>query len=136
MAQFKNFGDVSPEHGQTWLAYGDTDYANCVEVMSGADIGLADNQYRIESGSIYFSPSHWDSALDVIGCDRIGPPTYDEVALAFHAFAGFDEYWFRVIVQIGAKPDDWTARQDAPKADTVLHGNTKISRYLERFWLY
>lgn len=137
--QYINFGDISPEHGQVWIANdGDTDFAPVVEILSGSDIGLADNQYRIERGSIYFSPRDWDAALATIGFDMIGPPDFLTVALAFHAYGGFDRDTFGgfEIVQVGKRPDDWTASgTTCEDPDTILHGNASIARYLERNYL-
>lgn len=87
---YVNFGDMSAQHGQFWIARGGDDYAECVEIIAGSDIGLAENQYRIEKGSIYFSPDNWDAALSVVGFDKIGPPEYLEIAYAFNAYMGFE----------------------------------------------
>lgn len=136
LEDFKNFGDISPEHVQTWIRYGDADYAEVVEIMSGRDVGLADNQYEIRTGSIYFSPTHWNYALGI--CDvRIGPPEYWEVASSFNCYHGFDEdYNSQTVVQIGKKIDDLTlhgTRREDP--DIVLHGNSSISKYLKENYL-
>lgn len=134
-----NFGDVSPSHGQVWITNdGAADYAPIVEIMAGADIGLADNQYRIERGKVYFSPRNWDAALVCCGIDRIGPPDFFEVACAFNAYQGFDrDTWGGFeIVQVGRKPDDWTARGTTCETpDKVLHGNASIRLYLQRNYL-
>ena len=135
---FENFGDVSPSYGQTWIRYGGADYAECVTIIAGSDVGLADNQYMIERGSIYFSPVNWDSALSCCDSGIYGPPTYAEVAYAFNACQGMDRDTFGgfAIVQIGKKPDDWTARGttcDTP--DIVLHGNASIKKYLKENYL-
>jgi hypothetical protein len=134
--KYENFGDMSVHHGQIWIANdGGSDYALVVEILSGTDIGLADNQYRIETGSIYFSPDSWNAALDCCGIDRIGPPDFLEIAYAFNCYQGFDRDSFE-IVQIGKKLDDWTAGgTTCDDPDQVLHGNASISRYLEREYL-
>ena len=138
MTHWRNFGDVSPGYGQTWIAPGGDDYARIVSVLSGSEIGLADNQYVIERGSIYFSPQEWNSALDCCGMDIIGPPEYAEIAYAFNAYMGFDrDIWggFQ-IVQVGKKPDYWTAAgTTCEDPDVILHGNANISRYLEAEFL-
>jgi hypothetical protein len=139
MARYQNFGDVSPQHGQTWISpEGGDDCAPVVEINSGSDIGLADNQYMIERGSIYFFPNNWNNALACCGIDRIGPPEFLEIAYGFKAYQGFDrDTWGGFeIVQIGRKPDDWTASgTTCTDPDKVLHGNTSIRRYLEREYL-
>ena len=136
--QYENFGDVSPEHGQTWIRYGGNDYADCVTIISGSDIGIADNQYMIEAGSIYLSPDNWDSALSCCDTGIYGPPEYHQVAYAFFAYMGMDRdiYGGFEIVQVGAKPDDWTARgTTCEEPDTVLHGNASIEKYLSENYL-
>ena len=137
--KYENFGDASPAYGQTWIANdGAADYAPVVEIMSGADIGLADNQYRIERGTIYFSPNNWNAALSCSGIDRIGPPEFFETACAFNAYQGFDrDTWGgSEIVQVGRKPDDWTARgTTCTEPDVILHGNASIRLYLKRNYL-
>ena len=139
MSKYVNFGDVSPEHGQIWIANeGDSDFAPVVEILSGSDIGLADNQYMIQRGSIYFSPDNWNAALACLGVDRIGPPEFLEIAYAFNAYQGFDRdtYGGFEIVQVGKTLDDWTARgTTCTEPDRVLHGNASIKRYLAREWL-
>ena len=138
LAEYENFGDVSPQHGQTWIRYGGDDYADCVEILSGSDVGLADNQYMIRRGSVYFSPWAWDSAMSCCDTGIYGPPTYADIAYAFNAYQGIDlDTWGGFeIVQIGAKPDDFCARGttcDSP--DKILHGNTCIEKYLRENWL-
>ena len=138
LTDYENFGDVSPQYGQTWIRYGGDGYAEVVEILSGSDIGLADNQYRIESGSIYFSPQNWDSAMACCGTGIYGPPTYADIAYAFNAYQGFDRdcYGGFEIVQVGAKPDDFCAMGTTCESpDIVLHGNASIERYLRRAWL-
>lgn len=138
MTRFTNFGDISPDHGQTWIAFGGDDYAVCVEIISGSDISLADNQYLIKRGSIYFSPHNWNAALEAVGFDIIGPPEYLEIAYAFNVYHGYDrDHWGGFeIVQIGKIVNDWCASGTAcAEPDKVLHGNTSISRYLESEWL-
>ena len=107
--------------------------------MSGSDIQLADNQYQISKGSIYFSPGNWNSALASCGRDIIGPPEYLEIAYAFVAYQGFDRDPYTLgftIVQIGHKVDDWTASgTTCDDPDVILHGNASIERYLEREYL-
>ncbi len=136
---YVNFGDVSPVYGQTWISDdGGPDWAPVVEILSGSDIGLADNQYRIECGSIYFSPNSWNAALDCCGIDRIGPPEFLEIAYAFNAYQGFDRDRWRgfEIVQVGKRLDDWTASgSTCTDPDVVLHGNASIRRYLAREYL-
>lgn len=133
-----NYGDVSPQHGQTWIRRGGDDYADCVTILSGSDIGLADNQYMIERGSIYFSPDNWNSALDCCDSGIYGPPEYLDVAYAFQAYQGIERDTFDgfAIVQVGKTLDDWTARgASCEEPDCVLHGNASISRYLENNYL-
>ena len=135
--EYVNFGDVSAQHGQFWIAFGDDDWATCVEITAGCEVGLADNQYRIEKGSIYFSPGHWDAALSVVGFDKIGPPEYLEIAYAFNAYMGFDrDTWGVEIVQIGKVMDDWTVfGTTCDDPNVVLHGNCSIDKYLRENWL-
>lgn len=138
MTRFTNFGDISPDHGQTWIAPGGDDYADCVEIISGSDISLADNQYMIQSGSIHFSPSNWNAALKTVGFDVIGPPEYLEIAYAFNTYQGYDrDLWHGFeIVQIGKIADDWCASgTTCDDPDKVLHGNASICKYLESEWL-
>lgn len=138
-----NFGDVSPDHGQLWIcdAYPDStqDFAECVEIIGGSDIGLADNQYRIQRGSIYMpldDARKVASALGVIG-KTSSLATWIDKALAFHAYHGADpDYHGFEIVQHGKRLDDWTASGttcDAP--DVVLHGNASLTKYLAQNWL-
>ena len=134
---YKNFGDISIWHNQTWIAFGGDDYAECVETISSFDLEtLADNQLRIERGSIYFSPRNWDSALDCCGIDRIGPPEYYELAYAFKAYQGVDSEWVE-IVQFGKNPiTDFMQRPwDVETANTILHGNKSAENYLEEEYL-
>ena len=136
---YTNFGDVSISHGQVWIANdGDSDFAPVVETHSGADIGLADNQYRIERGTIYFSSDNWNAAMQCCGIDRIGPPDFLEIAYAFYAYQGFDRdcYGGFEIVQVGKTLDDWTAAgTTCHDPDTVLHGNARIEKYLAENYL-
>lgn len=136
--EYENFGDVSPQHGQTWIRYGGDDYADVVEILSGSDAGLADNQYMIRQGSIYFSPQNWDSAMACCDTGIYGPPTYADIAYAFNAYQGFDldTYGGFEIVQVGSKPDDWTASGTTCESpDVVLHGNASIENYIRQNWL-
>lgn len=136
--EFENFGDVSPEYGQTWIRHGGDDYAECVEIWSGSDIGLADNQYQIRKGSIYFDPRNWDAAMSCCDTGIYGPPTYADIAYAFNAYCGMemDSWGGFEIVQIGKNPDDWTARgTTCDEPDTVLHGNASIEKYLTENYL-
>lgn len=137
--RFINYGDVSPEHGQEWIAYGGDDYAEIVTIRSGSDLQLADNQYMIERGTIYFSPNNWDSALSIYGFnEQVGPPEYWQVAVAFNAYQGFDRDCWRgfEIVQVGKHPDDWTASgTTCENPDVTLHGNASIEIYLKREYL-
>jgi len=142
MTNYVNFGDVSPEHGQLWIDLDQDssfpDCTDCVEILCGSDIGLADNQYMISSGSIYFSPDNWDSALSVIGLDSfIGPPTFADVAYAFNAYQGFDRPYgqWDSIVQVGKDLDDWTASGSQYESETTLHGNASIQLYINRNYL-
>lgn len=130
-----NFGDVSVNHGQVWIGEGDSDYAECVEILSGSDVGLADNQYMIRKGSIYFSPDRWNDAMST--CDMIHPPTFKDVAYAFFVYQGMDldTYGGFTIVQIGKELDDWTARGTTHESDVILHGNASIEKYLESEYL-
>jgi hypothetical protein len=134
--EYVNFGDASPAYGQLWIANdGASDYAPCVEILSGRDIGLADNQYMITRGSIYFSPDRWNAALLCLGNDTIGPPKFLEIAYAYSAYQGFDrDTWGGVeIVQVGKKLDDWTASgSTCDDPDVILHGNASIRLYLQR----
>jgi hypothetical protein len=135
---YENFGDVSPQHGQTWIRFGGDDYADVVEILSGSDAGLADNQFMVRRGSVYFSPQNWDSAMSCCDTGIYGPPTYAHIAYAFYAYEGFDQdsYGGFEIVQVGSKPDDFCAMGttcDSP--DTVLHGNASIEKYIRQNWL-
>ncbi len=135
--QYENFGDCSADHGQVWIKNdGGDDFAPVVEIMSGADIGLADNQYMIQRGSIYFSPDNWDMILghlDWRSRDRIGPPEFLEIAYGFYSYQGFDRDTFGgfEIVQVGRVLDDWTARgTTCDNPDVILHGNASIEKYI------
>lgn len=133
---WQNYGDASPDHRQIWIS-GDSrdDYASCVEMLSGQDVSLAENQYRIESGSIYLG-GDWSGPMSCCGWDKIGPPEFLEIAEMVNAYQGFDPDVFGFdIVQIGAKPNDWNASGSTCADPTVLHGNTSIERYLRDAWL-
>lgn len=136
---YENFGDASIEYGQVWISSdGGDDYAPIVTVLSGSDIGLADNQYLIERGSIYFSPDNWNSALACLGDETIGPPQFLDIAFAFYCYQGFDRDYWRgsEVVQVGKNPDDWTARgTTCDEPDVVLHGNASIEKYLAKEYL-
>ena len=134
---YRNFGDSSIWHNQIWVKYGGDDYAECVETIGNSDLeNLADNQLRIEVGSIYFSPRNWDSALGCCGVDRIGPPEYFEVAYAFKAYQGVDSDWVEV-VQFGKKPvvDFMRYPWNVEPANTILHGNKSAVKYLNEEYL-
>jgi len=136
--QWENFGDVSPQHGQTWIRYGGEDYAEIVQVLCGSDVGLAENQYLIGTGDIYFSAENWDSALDCVGFDTYGPPPYSEAAYAFNAYQGFDQdIWVGFeIVQVGKQADDFCAMDSTcDDPDVVLHGNASFAKYLQQNYL-
>ncbi len=142
MTDYVNFGDVSPEHGQLWIDLDQDssfpDCADCVEILSGSDIGLADNQYMLSVGSIYFSPDNWGSALSVIGLDSfVGPPTFATIACAFNAYQGFERSDIQCdnIVQVGKVLDYWIAQGPQYESETILHGNASIQRYIERNYL-
>lgn len=139
-----NFGDVSPEHGQVWIrdatVDSDQDFAECVEIIAGRDVGLADNQYMIWRGSIYI-PLH-DSERMTAALECIGKTpslaTWIDKAMAFHAYAGMDQDTFGgfEIVQVGKRLDDWTAAgTTCTEPDKVLHGNASIMKYLAREYL-
>ena len=135
--EWKNYGDVSPWHGQLWLRVGGEDWAECVEIIGPGDFEcLADNQIMIEFGSVFISPqwADWQSALECVGFEFNGPPEFMTLAMSFHAYRGqeYDTYQPRQIVQFGAKPEiesmpSWV---DPLKADIVLHGNTKPENYI------
>lgn len=140
MTDYVNFGDVSVNHGQVWIKDdGDDDFARVVTIHSGSDVGLADNQYMIECGSIYFDPNNWISALSGCGQEsRIGPPEFLEIAYGFYCYRGFDRDTFGgfEIVQIGKTLDDWTARgTSCDDPDKILHGNASIDKYLREEFL-
>ena len=134
---WKNFGDMSPQHGQTWIS-GDSsdDFADVVSVLCGSDVGLAENQYRLERGSIYLG-GDWESAMDCVGFDTIGPPEFLEIAYMVNAYRGYDRDHCGGfdIVQIGKTLDDFTASGTTCDDATILHGNTSIAKYIEREWL-
>ena len=130
-----NFGDVSPDHGQTWIS-GDSrdDFANVVEVIAGPDLGMPENSYHIGRGVIYFSPDNWDRALECCDSGIYGPPTFYDVAYAFNAYQGYDQdsYGGVEIVLVGKRKDLNGFDSDFDRdPDTILHGNTKISNYIE-----
>ncbi len=136
MTRFKNFGDVSISHGQDWIAPGDWhDFADVVSIHSGIDVGIADNQYRIEKGTVYLSPANWNAALDCCGVDTIGPPEFLQIAEAFYRYQGVDRYAVE-FVQVGKTLDDWTAcGTTMVEPDKVLHGNASIEKYLHDNYL-
>lgn len=137
-SDWQNLGDVNPEHGQLWIKPGGDDYAEYVETIGPGDLeSLGDNQLLILRGSIYFSPDHWQAALEC--CDalngRAGPPDYLDVARAFHAYHGgdLDTWGGETVVQVGRAPGDagsWRHHVEPRAADVVLHGNAKIARYI------
>lgn len=136
--EWVNFGDCSIGHGQTWISGNSTDdYADIVTVLSGSDIGLGDNQYMIERGSVYLG-DQWYNALTCVGHDLVGPPEFLRIAEAVNAYMGFDRdiYGGFEIVQVGKEIDDWVANgTTCDDPDIVLHGNASIERYLERNYL-
>jgi len=137
--EWTNFGDVSPEHGQLWIkdatVDSDQDFAECVEVHAGRDVGLAENQYMVRRGSIYMpidDRKKVESALDVIGCTP-SLATWIDKALAFHAYHGVDMDTFGgfEIVQVGKTIDDLNASgTTCDDPDVILHGNASIGKYL------
>lgn len=140
---WSNFGDMSPEHGQTWIknTYPDStqDFAECVEVISGSDVGLADNQYLIQRGSIYMPLDDKDKVESALGVIDKTPSlaTWIDKALAFHAYHGMDLDTFGgfEVVQVGKTLDDWTANGTTHESDTLLHGNASIEKYIRENYL-
>jgi hypothetical protein len=131
-----NFGDVSPWHGQLWInnacVDNDSDFAEVVEIIGPSDLeSLAYNQLLIIQGSIYMPLDDRDkvkSALDIVG-KTPSLATWIDLALAFHAYHGIDQYQ-QEVVQIGSKLDLKGMWGFVEESDIVLHGNAKIENYL------
>lgn len=139
MENWVNFGDVNPFEGQVWINESQyySDCADVVQVISGNDLGQPSNTVLIDSGSIYFSPDNWDSALDCCGNDIIGPPTFLDVAYAFFGYQGFDSnyygggYWLMV-----GKPCPKYDPELTVDIDVCLHGNTNLRNWIDPNYLY
>lgn len=134
-----NHGDVSPEHGQLWLkAESGDDFASVVEVLTGSEIGLADNQYLIVSGSVYMGNDKTiESAIECTGYPEQEKREFLNVAESVVRYAGFDSDAMnpQTVVQVGKNPDPFTTPYDPTEPDVVLHGNASIARYIESEFL-
>lgn len=138
-----NFGDSSPDYGQTWIldAFVDNtqDYAECVKVMSGVELFGPSNIYIIERGSIYMPLDDADKVASALGVIGMTPSlaTWIDKALAFDAYHGMDrDTWGGLeVVSIG-KILDQNALESFPyDIDAQLHGNASISKYLRDNYL-
>lgn len=143
--EWTNFGDMSPEHGQTWIldanADDTQDYAECVKIWCvDSALGGPDNVYIIERGSIYMPLDDADklaSALDVIDCAP-SLATWVDKALAFDAYYGMDRDVNGFdIVAVGKVTDEdgLDAMPHGWDVETTLHGNASIGKYLRDNYL-
>lgn len=135
---YHNFGDVSVDHGQLWISdQQNDDYADAVSILSGSDVSLAENQYLVRTGVIYFTPHKWDEVLTLNCYETFGPPEFVEIAVAYEAYHGIECGYHHtfVVVQVGRELDDLTARGTTHESDVVLHGNASIERYLQREYM-
>lgn len=127
--QWVNVGDISPWHGQLWIKDEgpDQDYAECVEVISPADLeSLADNQLLVTIGSVYMPDYDKDSRLSIIG-KTPSLATWLDYAIACIAYSGIDPniYNGQIVVQHGR-----TVYEYSEKPDIVLHGNSDMQRHI------
>lgn len=138
MSDWKNFGDVSPEHGQVWLKKGDDDYAEVVVIYGGSDVGLADNQYMIETGTVFIDHDKDEEVLECAGWDNY-EDDFLSLAYCHYLHSGMDWVWqnnYPQFVQVGKELDDYTACGTTCEApDVVLHGNASISKYIAENFL-
>lgn len=134
-----NFGDCSVYHGQLWIKNATVDntddFAECVETLHYDALG--ENQILVVCGSIYM-PDDRDkvkSALDVIG-KTPSQANWIDKALAFHAYGGSDEESMggQTVVQLGSKVIEGYSGNTL-EADTILHGNTNLSKYIRENFL-
>jgi hypothetical protein len=131
--------------GETWES---SDYADSVEVIdiNGAT-GGPENEFLIEFGSIFLGADLVARSLDCIGakletCDGVAgindngdfhpmdsQGAYFAKVYAVRAYAGQDGA-SRYIVRIG-KDERHDSSPSLGDVDTVLHGNAKLSNYVQ-----
>lgn len=129
-------GDINLKHGgYYWREDGFDDYVLAVQVTPCSDAGGPDNQWWIESGSIYMPADKRDSWLDYIGVEpgKATRADYVQAALAYHGI----EPDIRETVQIGKEQEATDSWQwgDTREPYTILHGNASLRRYIEREYL-
>mgnify|MGYP003673049102 CR=1 FL=1 len=139
--EWANFGDVSTEHGQTWIldatVDSEQDYAECVKIWGVSNaFGGPDNVYVIERGSIYMPLDDSEKVSCALGCSGFTPSlaTWIDKALAFETYHGMDRdiYNGLEIVAVGkvTDQDGLDAMPHGWEIETQLHGNASIDKYL------
>jgi len=136
MPKWKYSGDVDLEHGGFyWLDEGDEDFVTAVDVIPCSDAGGPDNLFYIESGTIYLPTDRdkQESILSVIGMTP-EDASRDDFIYAAKAYAGLERDSEEVI-QIGKAEEPYRSGGWNPEPDTVLRGNARLIRYVERNYL-
>lgn len=133
--RWKYCGDRSIYYGgYYWRNDGYSDYALCVDVIDGEDLGLPSNEYVIEDGSIYISDdtARINSALDVCGTAH-DTATRADIVYAVKATWGIDGANRRVL-RVG--PSQRDPRKSYPFAvDVAIRANASLRGYVRRTYL-
>ena len=128
-------GDMNLEYGGFyWKEDGADDYVLCVRVTPCSDAGGPNNQFWIESGSIYMpnDPEKRRRALSVCGYENEPNPSRGMLVDAFMAYQGVERDCMngQTVVQIGAKADEPGHGWGEVRVDQVIRGNAKLANYV------
>jgi hypothetical protein len=124
-----------------WFKYeSGNDYVDVVGVTCCNEADGANNVYLVESGSIYFSPRHFDSALDSIGWNcSYGPPQLPHLVDGFNAYHGMgrDSMNGETYIQHGYEIDGGHegGLGMGLEADYILRKNMNLSRFIQSEFL-
>lgn len=135
MTKWNYNGDVNLECGGFfWKEDGADDYVLCVRVTPCSDAGGPNNQFWIESGSIYMpnDPDKRRRALSVCGYENEAEPSRSMLVDAFMAYQGVehDSMNGQIVVQIGAKADEPGHGWGEVRVDHVIRGNSRLANYV------
>ena len=138
--RWHRFGDVDMTQGGGFYCFDNWPYSvNIIRVTPCSDAGGPDNQFWVESGSIFMErgPHELRSARECIGLDDDAwnkltraqrRHALTEAALAYYGIESSSAKW---TVQIGAKPDPNHSSSFTPLIpDYVLRANRSLEKYI------
>lgn len=129
-------GDINIEHGGIYYQEsGSSDHVYAVEVIGAENMGGADNEFLIVSGSVFIGD---DTAKHAVMLEHIGETlesaTRHDLILAAITFHGIDQDAVNgaTHVRIGKVDTYQRNKWDDSKIDIFLRGNSSLRRYVRR----